>query len=103
MRTSDGAYILVANTSTIAYKVYNAAGTLTDSGSLTVASVVFDTLGTDSGWEQDSTGYNFKADLGVTGFAVPGNHRVEITFTFSSPSEVKTLVFDGVILSLLGS
>lgn len=52
---------------------------------LTVASVIFNTLQTDSVWSKDSTGYNFKHTIPIAtyvAFAIAGrNYLVEYTIT----------------------
>lgn len=51
--------------------------------SLTVATVVYDTLQT-SGWTVDSTGWNFRWDFTTSTFATPGDYGVTIRFAPSS-------------------
>ena len=58
----DAANITQADISSIAYAVYdlNVPKTAIASGALVVATVVYNTLQTDSRWRTDSTGYNFR-------------------------------------------
>ena len=62
---SDAVAITQAAIASIAYAVYDLADTsaAVDSGTLTVADVVFDSLQTDARWTEDSTGYNFRWQL----------------------------------------
>ncbi len=62
----DAVNLQQADVTSIAYTVYDlTAGALSSaSASLTVSSVIFDTLQTNARWTVDSTGYNF-------GFALP--------------------------------
>ena len=57
-------------------------------GSLTIASVIFDTLQTDARWTVDSTGYNFKHVIDISAnvaFAIAGRrYLVEYTLTPAS-------------------
>lgn len=56
-----------------------------DNSTLTVSSVVFDTLQTDARWTVDSTGYNFRHDFAASIFTTGGHrYRVEFVFTPSS-------------------
>ena len=81
-----GTAITQATCSTITYVVVDiATGTTVSNGSLTIASVVFDTLQTDSIWTKDTTGYNFKTVL--TAAMVPtggATYRVEVKITPTS-------------------
>lgn len=89
-------------TSSITYSVYQ-RGTSIGTGTLTVSSVVFDTLQTGSLWTVDSTGYNFRTELANTLFPT-GNkeYRVEFKFTLSGGA-VQHLVFDVHANALRGS
>lgn len=76
--------------SSIAWTLYDlrstTPGTAVDSGSLTVASVIFDSLQTsDAAWTEDDTGYNFAYQFPADTFAMsssgPGRYRLEIRGT----------------------
>ena len=81
--------ITQALTSTVTYKVFDnpTATTPSATGSLVVATVIFDTLQTGTVWTTfaDSTGYNFRAIMARSLFP-DGNKRytVEITVTLTS-------------------
>ena len=91
---ADAAEIAQADISSIAYSVYgrdpDCEDTQTvvsghDGVTLTVASVVFDTLQTDSRWTVDTTGYNFRFEIDTSedeAFTVRGTKylvHVELT------------------------
>lgn len=83
----DGNNIAQADVSSIAFSVYDLADTSAASatGTLAVASVVFDALQTDSRWTVDSTGYNFAWDVAYTIFADGDTtYRLEVTFSPAS-------------------
>lgn len=60
--------------------------TQTGTGTLTVSSVVFNSLQTtDPRWTKDTTGYNFLATIPASCFQVGGvKHRIDIYFTPTS-------------------
>ena len=84
---TDAEDIQQADISSIAYSVYDlsSTGSPTTTGSLTVSNVVFDTLQTDSRWNTDTTGYNFRWDVPAS---IPAdgakNYQIEIAFTPTS-------------------
>lgn len=83
---ASGDAIQQADVSSIAYAVRDTAdpSTVVASGSLTVASVVYDTLQT-GGWTVDGTGYNFAATLAGSCFPSGDKiYRVEVAFTMVS-------------------
>jgi hypothetical protein len=98
----DGALFLRANFGTITVQAKNAAGVETlASTSLTVASVVFDTLQvptSDVEWTQDSTGYNFRYEVPATAFPAVGHHRIQFVFS-PTTGEDGILVFEGPVRS----
>lgn len=102
---NDGSYITQATISTITYKVIDTSdGTVVVSnGSMTVASVVFDTMQSDSRWELDDVGYNFRAEIAGASFPSSGRvYRVEVLFTPSSGSAF-IVVFDLTSVLIYGS
>ena len=92
---NDGAYLTQAVTSSITYLIHDiTAGADIASGSLTVSSVIFDTLQTDGRWTEDDTGYNFGHAVQAAWFATPDHtYRVEYKFTPSS-GQVFWVVFE---------
>jgi hypothetical protein len=98
----DAANIVQADISSIAYSIFDLADptSATDTGSLTVASVVFDALQTDARWSEDETGYNFRWDVPAS---IPATgtkrYRFEIAFTPGS-GEVFHALFESSTIAL---
>lgn len=84
----DGALALQADFSSITYIIFNSAGATESSGTLTVSSVVFDTVQTDARWTEDLTGYNFLHEVAHTEITDPGLYTIEYKCTLSDSSEV---------------
>jgi len=102
---TDAANIQQADVSSIAYSVYDLDDetTATVTGTLTVSSVVYDTLQTDARWDTDTTGYNFRWDVPASVFADGDKiYRIEIAFTPAS-GEVYHVVYEGTSVSILRS
>ena len=53
-----------------------------------MSAVVFDTLQTDGRWSLDSTGYNFRHDIGTTTFTTGGEYVIQYTVTPSGGNAV---------------
>jgi hypothetical protein len=91
VRNPNAAYITQATITSISarYRRLDKSATTT-TASLTVASVVFDTLQTDTFWKDiggvliDTIGYNFRWDFAATVFPDPGIYGVTFVFTPSS-------------------
>lgn len=85
-----GANVTQSDVSSIQYAVIN-DGTkevITSLASLTVSSVVFDTLQTDDRWTEDNTGYNFRHDVDQSVLTNPDiSYRFEYKVTLSSGNE----------------
>lgn len=81
----DGTAIKQADVSTITYEVWDITSTpsrTTSETSLTVSSVIFDTLQTDARWKEGGVGYNFGWTAPATLFPDGSKtYRVEIKFT----------------------
>ncbi len=85
----DGSNAQQADISTITYATYDLDSstpeTAVGSGSLTVSSVIFDTLQTDAVWTKDSTGYNFSHQIPKA--SLPnGGHRHRVVYVFTPAS-----------------
>lgn len=105
IRNTIGTVLTQALTSSIACKVYRLSEDddpeLVSEPTVTVASTVFDTLQTDSIWDIDNTGYNFRHVLPGSIFSAPDTvYRVEYVVTPASgevfplkPLEVRTRQF----------
>jgi hypothetical protein len=82
---SDGTRLLKqADLSALSVKVFDTSSEAVETytATLTISSVVFDTLQTD--WDEDSTGYNFRAELPTTAFPTGGrNYQAEVKITTS--------------------
>jgi hypothetical protein len=81
----DGVNATQSVLSAITWKAWDEqnTGTVHASGTLTVSSVVFDTLQTDGRWTADSTGYNFRHDITQATFTDPGRYVIEYTVTMT--------------------
>ena len=83
MEDTDGVALQQADISTITWKAWNAADSLlVDAASLTVATVISDTLLT-TGWSKDASGYNFKHVVGDDVCVATGVHTIEYTVTLT--------------------
>lgn len=94
----SGSNVTQASLSAITVKVFDMDSADPDtevySETLTISSVIFDTLQTDSRWTVDTTGYNFLHAMSATAFPTGGhNYRVEYKFTPAS-GQVFWALFD---------
>lgn len=91
----DGELITQADVSSITWECYNEAdsATLVDSGSLTIADVISDTLVENGMWDNwDNRGYNFIQRVAKTVCVVGGaTYRVQTTITLDGGSVVSLL------------
>lgn len=108
VRGNAGAAIVQADISSIVYSVFDKSdlSTATATGTLTVSSVIFDTLQTpslDACWSKDSTGYNFGWNVPATIFATGDKtYRIEVKITPVS-GEAMHLVRDFPVAALARS
>ncbi len=102
IKGNDGSYIQQSNFGTIDYAVHDADGQeVKATASLTVASVVYDTLQTaDPRWPHNDTGYNFAFLFPASAFPTGGKtNSVEVKFTPSS-GEPFHVVWDVKVMDL---
>lgn len=101
VKNGAGTLITQASLTSITYYAYDTGtATQTGTGTLTISSVVFDTLQTGSNWTVDGTGYNFLATIPGTCFPDGGKvYRVEIVFNPVSGSDF-TLSYDVTTVAL---
>ncbi len=97
--------IAQADITSIAYTIHDMTDNVTTeaSGTMTVATVVFDALQTDARWTEDSTGYNFRYDIPAS--ELPNGdrtYRFEIIFNPAS-GENFSIVRDVDVIGLKGS
>ena len=87
---ANGANLTQSDVSTITYSIFYTDSTTahTASTSLTVATVIFDTLQTSDGrWTVDGTGYNFRHDVAATVLTDPTRvYQFEYLFTLADSS-----------------
>lgn len=74
--------ITIANTSSITWAAYpEAGGAAVASGSLTVATSVYDTLQLEDGWTEDAIGFNTRHDVGDTVLTDAGRYVIQYRVT----------------------
>ena len=81
---ANGTNVVQADVSTITYSIYPTDSTTahTTATSLTVATVIFDTLQTDARWTKDITGYNWRHDVAATVLVDPTkDYQIEYKVT----------------------
>jgi hypothetical protein len=91
---ADGSAVTQASLIAVSYKVTDlTTGDEGETQSLTVSAVIFDTLQTGSGWNEDSTGFSFRAVIPASQFVftpndsptiVPHKYQVDVRFTPTS-------------------
>jgi hypothetical protein len=82
LKDNFGIYVIQDAITSITYSIRDILipGTLVSGGSLTVVTVVFDTLELAPIWTVDAVGYNFKWPLAKTLIPNSEKYRVEIKF-----------------------
>ena len=100
VQSPPGTDIQQSTISAIAYTVTEMVGpqqgTVTGSGTLSVPSVVFNSLqtpSTDPSWTADNTGYNFSANIPGADFPDAGDYVVEFLFTPSGGGSTFPVIF----------
>lgn len=81
---NTGSYISQASLSTVTFEVHKGDDIVTAETSLTIASVVYNSLQTTLGWSRDTTGYNFRYVIDGANFPDEGTYEVVVKFTPSS-------------------
>lgn len=97
---ANGANAVQASFSAAKYAIYDMSGdpeTAIASGSLTVSTVVFDTLQTDGYWTADALGYNFRHTYAGTLFTRGGgSYLIEYALTLAAGGQITLRVPIGV-------
>jgi hypothetical protein len=87
---ADGANLTQSDVSAIEYQIFyvDSDTAHTTATSLTVSSVIYDTLQTDARWDEDATGYNFRHDVGHGVLVDPSRlYKFEYKVTLADSSE----------------
>lgn len=97
MRNPAGAYVTQASLASLAYSIFDLKSLTptiaTATGTLTIATAIFDALQKDARWTVDSIGYNFLWLAPGSLFPnAPNEYRVKILFT-GTDGTVFPLVF----------
>lgn len=101
LRSSSGSLLTQATTSSITCIVHDMTldgQTTIITPTITVASVIYDTLQTGTQWTKDSTGYNFKYDIAATAF--PSAGHIYVTQFKVTPSSGAVFFFQYMNSSL---
>jgi hypothetical protein len=101
--TGEGKALVQADLSSATYAIFDRSSTTPETpiatGTLTIGSVVFNTLQTstdDPVWDVDTTGFNLRADFAASLFPSGGVlYRIEIKLT-TTGSAVGWAVFEGL-------
>ena len=106
VRKGDGTLVVQADVTSIAYEVYDVTDktTATSSGSVVVATGIFDTLQTSADWKIDDTGYNFRHAL--PGSDIPDGdvtYRIQHTLTMSAGGTIELEPFVVYAADIWGS
>jgi len=86
---ANGTNVVQADVSTITYSIYptDSDTAHTTATSLTVATVIYDTLQTDARWTKDITGYNWRHDVAATVLVDPADdYQIEYKVTMADAS-----------------
>ena len=86
---ANGTNVVQADVSTIMYSIYptDSDTAHTTATSLTVATVIYDTLQTDARWTKDITGYNWRHDVAATVLVDPADdYQIEYKVTMADAS-----------------
>lgn len=95
---TSGALLTQATTTTITYNVFDLDSETPDtavvSGTVTIASAIFDNLQLDDRWSLDDQGYNFAHTLANSTLAVPNHtYQLEYQFTPSNATSVFAVAY----------
>jgi len=103
----DAVAITQASLTSVAWKAFDESGATPDTpvatGTLTIATDIFDTLQTDPRWTLDSTGYNVKHEIAASVFSA-GDHIYRVEYVFDPVSgEVFPMVAEMFAKAMRGS
>lgn len=98
-----GDYLVQSDVTSATWTVYDLddAKAVEGTGSLTVSSVIFDTLQTDDIWTEDTTGYNFKSTISGT-YLPDAGHNYRIVFAFVTSSGTFHVPFEAYAADVTG-
>ena len=99
---SDGSNITQSDITSITRKLFDLTSATPDTETTesiaasepVVATVVFDSLQNDDRWDEDSTGYNFRAQIEAAVITEPHRYSVEYMFTPVSGEQFRGPAFE---------